>query len=94
MKALGGGGPDPRPIWRELKGPRGKQFPRPSFFPGNRRGADRLPAFFVPKTIFEEEDEIRQTSAAKKSTRGFYGEYGGGFVPGSIEILLDELKRF
>ena len=37
---------------------------------------------------------MRQASEARKSVRGFYGEYGGGFVPGSIEILLDELKRF
>jgi len=36
---------------------------------------------------------MRQTSAAKKSTRGFYGEYGGRYVPESIEILLDELER-
>ncbi len=36
---------------------------------------------------------MRQASAAKKSMRGFYGEYGGRFVPESIEILLDELER-
>ena len=36
---------------------------------------------------------MRQASEARKSVRGFYGEYGGRFVPESVEVLLDELER-
>jgi Tryptophan synthase beta chain len=35
---------------------------------------------------------MRQTSEAEKSLRGYYGEYGGRFVPEAIETLLDELE--
>ena len=51
-----------------------------------------FPLFLFPKPIFEEVDEMRQTSEAKKSLRGYYGEYGGRFVPEAIGNLLDELE--
>ena len=35
---------------------------------------------------------MRQTSEAKKSLRGYYGEYGGRFVPEAIGTLLDGLE--
>lgn len=35
---------------------------------------------------------MRQASTEQKNARGYYGEYGGRFVPESIGSLLDELE--